>query len=464
MACLYFYATWQIHYASLLIASTLLAFGSGIAIESVQKDFAKRLLITGNLLFNLGLLLAFKYLDFFVEVTNSLILPTGWSPIEYRWHWLLPVGISFYTFQIISYLIDVYREELRAERHLGYFFLFVIFFPKIIAGPIERAGNLLPQFRSESFFQYARVTAGLKLMFWGYFKKLVIADRLAPVVSSVFESPTTYDGFPLLLAAFFFMIQVYCDFSGYSDIAVGSAKVLGINLTQNFKHPYLAQSVSDYWRRWHISMTNWFYDYLYFPELFRRRQWGVIPATLWAILITFALSGLWHGANWTFIVFGLIHAAGLSVELLTKNRMNWSRNVLPASFSATLRWLFMLIFLCSVDVVFRANHLSDAWYILTHMYSGTATDLQEVVASGFSTRSFFSLFVGLGVPKVEILIALGLIFFLAVVEIVQNRQGETSFLQCWPVWARWSVYFAMTILFLTLAAFNQVTQFVYTQF
>ena len=464
VASYYFYMCWQINFAVLIVLSTLVAYFSSIQVEQATSETRKKIFLGINIVLNLGLLLGFKYLGFFGSVVQDVLDRFHILYEVPEFHWMLPVGISFYTFQIVSYSIDVYREEIPAERHLGIFALFVCFFPKVIAGPIERAGKLLPQFRKPHYFEYDLVSDGIKLMFWGFFKKVVIADRLAPLVNHVYATPTDFDGIPLVLATVFFVFQVYCDFSGYSDIAIGSARVLGFDLTTNFNRPYFSRSISDYWRRWHMTLTNWFYDYLYFPVLFRRRNWGVKLATVWAILVTFTLSGLWHGANWTFIVFGLIHGIGLSLESVTKDlRKQWTKWIPPLWYSAVC-WLCMFTFLCFVDVFFRANSLAEARYVVVQMITGTIDDLRMLVQAGFAKREILSLFYGLGMGKWEIALGIILILFLVMVEAVQGRFVIRQQLQTWPTWMRWSVYYAFVAAFLLLGAFNNVTQFVYTQF
>ncbi|MCL4856946.1 MAG: MBOAT family protein, partial [Flavobacteriales bacterium] len=273
---------------------------------------------------------------------------------------LLPVGISFYTFQTMSYSIDNYNEKIKPERHLGIFALFVTFFPQLVAGPIERASNLLPQFHKKQLFDYDRISNGLGLMLWGLFKKVVIADRLAIVVNEIYNNPNDYNGLTLVVGTIFFAFQIYCDFSGYSDIAIGAARVLGFDLMKNFNYPYFSKSINEFWKRWHISLSTWFRDYVYIPLGGNRRiKWR----WYYNLFITFLISGLWHGANWTFIVWGIIHGTILIIETITIKKET-SNN----KFKNGLLMLKTFIIVCLSWVFFRANNIQDAFSILTHIF------------------------------------------------------------------------------------------------
>jgi len=311
---------WKAEFIVLLLLSTAVDYFCGLGIEKYRTSprRAKGFLAL-SLTMNLGLLFFFKYLNFFGETLTALCrvvsIPFSAPALEI----ILPVGISFYTFQTLSYTIDIYRGKLAAERDFVTFALFVSFFPQLVAGPIEKAANLLPQLKEEHPFSYDGATYGLKLMAWGFFKKLVIADRLAALfVDPVFESPENYSGGAFLISAAAFAFQIYCDFGGYSDIARGCAKTMGIELMVNFKAPYLfSTSISDYWKRNHISLSKWFHDYVYIPLGGNRK--GTWKKALF-VTITFGLSGLWHGAGWTFVIWGLLQALYLNVERLSLSR------------------------------------------------------------------------------------------------------------------------------------------------
>jgi alginate O-acetyltransferase complex protein AlgI len=322
LASYYFYMCWRPEYIILIIASTLIDYFAGLRMGQVNKKKRKKYLIL-SLCTNLGLLFAFKYFNFF---NNSLQATFNQFNLFYNvpaFSVLLPVGISFYTFQTLSYSIDVYRGDREPERHLGIFALYVAFFPQLVAGPIERSTHLLPQFYEKHNVDYVRITNGLKLMTWGFFKKLVIADRLAIYVNQVYNAPGDFHGAHIWIATYFFAIQIFCDFSGYSDIAIGAAEIMGYRFMKNFRRPYLAQSIAEFWKRWHISLSTWFRDYLYIPlggNRVGKWRW------YYNLFVVFMVSGLWHGANWTFVVWGALHGLYLVFAIVTQShRESFSR-------------------------------------------------------------------------------------------------------------------------------------------
>lgn len=276
---------------------------------------------------------------------------------------LLPIGLSFHTFQSLSYVIEVYRGNQKAEKHFGIYSLYVMFYPQLVAGPIERPQNMLHQFYEKHDFNYDDVTYGLKRMAWGMFKKVVIADRIATYVNAVYNNADKHNGTSLLVAAILFSFQIYCDFSGYSDIAIGSARVMGFKLMTNFNTPFFSRSVSEFWRRWHISLSTWFNDYLFTPLIVAWRDWGKFGTVL-ALLVTFFVSGLWHGAGWTFIVYGLLHGVAISYEfLIRKTRKKWSKTV-PGFLYDNLSVLITFLFVSFSWIFFRANSFHDAMSII----------------------------------------------------------------------------------------------------
>jgi len=370
-ASLYFYMAWRAAYVVLLLGAILVSYLAGIWIEEAQAPALKRRHLAFGLTVLLGNLFVFKYFNFFNDsvraVAELMGLHYGLGALKL----LLPIGISFYTFQKASYLIDIYRGKQRAERHLGIFALYSSFFPQLVAGPIERGPHLLPQFREEHRFDYAQIASGLRLMAWGFFKKTVVADRLAPFVNDVYSNPTQQVGTSLLLATLFFAFQVYCDFSGYSDIAVGCARTIGFRLIDNFRQPYFSSSIQEFWKRWHISLSSWLTDYVYTP--FTRARWLKMhwyPKLLLSLLLTFLVSGLWHGANWTFVVWGALHGFYLICALLLqKRRLRAVKALGLDSRPRLLKWIniastFGLV--CIAYIFFRANTLSDAFYVLGH--------------------------------------------------------------------------------------------------
>lgn len=300
-ASYYFYASWNAKYIFLILFTTVISYIAARLLEVANSRKKKRGILIGTVFLCLGILFFFKYFNFFIESVTAFLSLFSIQVSPVLLDILLPVGISFYTFQTLSYVIDVYKGNAPAEHHFGYYAAYISFFPQLVAGPIERTGNLLPQIKEEHKFDYYQATYGLKLMAWGYFKKVVIADTLSQYVSIVYDSPLEFHGFALILASVFFSIQIYCDFSGYSDIAVGTARLLGINLMTNFKSPYFSQSVKEFWSRWHISLSTWFRDYVYIPMGGNRVGKAHY---IFNLLTTFLVSGLWHGANWTFLLWG----------------------------------------------------------------------------------------------------------------------------------------------------------------
>ena len=314
LASYYFYMNWEPVYALLIAGSTLITYGCGLLVERYRGERRRqRLFLLGSLLLNFGILFIFKYYNFLTGSIFSLLSWLGIRSAFPEFTLLLPVGISFYTFQAVGYSLDVYRGDIKAERHLGIYALFVSFFPQLVAGPIERARNLLPQFREIHRFDETNATQGLKLMLWGYFMKLCVADRLALYVDAVYNNVSQHNGTSLLIASVFFAFQIYCDFGGYSLIAIGAARVMGFSLMENFRRPYFARSVREFWGRWHISLSTWFKDYVYIPlggnrvGRFRHMR---------NLVVTFLVSGIWHGANWTFILWGGFHGGAQVMEKL----------------------------------------------------------------------------------------------------------------------------------------------------
>ncbi|WP_224994259.1 MBOAT family protein [Cesiribacter sp. SM1] len=368
-----FYMFWRVDYALLLIASTLIDYACGRMMGRIPGELRQKRKpwLWLSLLSNLGILFTFKYFNFFSEAAGDLAALLDLNYATPVFEILLPMGISFYTFQTMSYSIDVYYGRIQAEKHLGIFALFVTFFPQLVAGPIERAGNLLNQLKTEHKFDYDRAASGARLMAWGFFKKVVIADRLAVFVNEVYNNPGGYEGIPLMLATLFFAFQIYCDFSGYSDIAIGAARIMGFELMVNFRSPYFAISIKDFWNRWHISLSTWFRDYLYLPL-------GGNRVVKWRwyynLFIVFLVSGIWHGANWTFIIWGALHGLYLVIGNATKGERGKILDLLRLNRLPKLHKLLQVFttfsLVCIAWVFFRANTLTDAWYILTHMFTG----------------------------------------------------------------------------------------------
>ncbi|MDA7880837.1 MBOAT family protein [Akkermansiaceae bacterium] len=443
-----FYASWNPLYTLLIVGSTLVDYFAAIQVEKSRTKRAKKLYLTVSLLSNLGLLGFFKYYGFLAAETNWLLDAIGLSERVPIFQILLPVGISFYTFQTMSYSIDVYRGSLKAERHLGYFALYVSFFPQLVAGPIERSTRLLPQLRNLRGFDYQRVREGFQLIYWGLFKKIVVADWLADYVNSVYGNTGESAGLACLLATFFFGFQIYYDFSAYSEIARGCGKIFGVELMVNFRTPYFARSIKEFWNRWHISLSTWFRDYIYFPLGGSR---VAFPRVIMNILIVFAISGIWHGANWTFLIWGLLHGAALALLMATSGFRNSVFLKIGLSESSLIRqgagMILTFLFVSLTWVFFRADNLADAIEVLSKFGSLLPISLGSgQIAAGLSRGTFLFLFVGIFI--VTVLEARGLVF----------KIFSSS---C--VYHRWGLYTFLGVLMITSGHY-QPSEFVYFQF
>lgn len=375
-----FYGWWEWRFLVLIAITTLCSYLSGIMISRYEDDKPKKkAILIANIILNLGILGIFKYYNFFVGNLQALLHPLGIDLDSITLNLILPVGISFYTFQALSYSIDVYRGKIEATRDIVAFFAFISFFPQLVAGPIERATNLLPQFLSERHFCNSVAVDGCRQILWGLFKKMVVADNCARIVNEIFADYSSLGGVNLWLGAFFFTFQIYGDFSGYSDIAIGTAKLFGINLMRNFNNPYFSRDIAEFWRRWHISLTTWFRDYIYIPLGGSRcKKSKVIRNTF----IIFLVSGLWHGAEWIFVAWGAYHAV-LFTPLIAfgKNRKYLEApgmgRILPAmSESLMMGWTFLLVLIGWV--IFRADNISNAWAYIVRMFTNFSFTPQPI--------------------------------------------------------------------------------------
>ncbi len=365
-----FYGWWDWRFLLLILFSTVVDYSIGIKLSKEKKESKRKALLWLSILVNLGFLGFFKYYNFFVDNFVSAFSFFGTSINAQGLNIILPVGISFYTFQTLSYTIDVYKNKLEPTKDFIAFTAFVSFFPQLVAGPIERATNLLPQFYKKRVFNYEKATDGLRQILWGLFKKIVIADNAAQIANEVFNNSENHTGSALLIGAVFFAFQIYGDFSGYSDIAIGTSKLFGFNLKQNFAFPYFSRDVAEFWRRWHISLTTWFRDYIYIPlGGSRGGTWMKLRNTF----IIFILSGFWHGANWTFIVWGALNAIYfLPLLLLKRNRVNTDIVARGKSLPTLKEFLSILItFTLTVLawIFFRAENIGHAWSYLSTIFS-----------------------------------------------------------------------------------------------
>lgn len=459
-----FYGWWDYRFLFLIALTSLCSWLSGVLIEKVRERstpptwFSAKSLLISNITLNLAILGFFKYYNFFVDSFIDLFGAFGITLQSSTLNIILPVGISFYTFQALSYSIDVYRKKIEPTKDIVAFFAFVSFFPQLVAGPIERATNLLPQFYTSRKFDYDTAVDGMRQILWGLFKKIVVADNCAIYVNEVFADYTNQSGSTLLLGAIFFAFQIYGDFSGYSDIAIGTAKLFGIKLLRNFNVPYFSRDIAEFWRRWHISLNTWFVDYLYIPlggsrpyvspdskhpELTKKAK--VIRNTF-AIFLT---SGLWHGANWTFVAWGAYHALlFIPLILLGKNK-RFTDTVATGRILPNIREVFqmLLTFLLVVIgwVFFRAETITDAFAYLEGIFSGSLASVPYLINIDYYVITFF-----------------GIIIMLLTEWIYRHHHHNFTLSQIKFVWIKWLIYFIM--LFLLFINSSPAADFIYFQF
>lgn len=440
VASYYFYMCWKWEYIFLIVISTIVDYITAIKIE--QKPHYKKLLLGISLVSNLGLLFYFKYYNFFIDSVNTgmdlfnspFILPFA--------DVILPVGISFYTFQTLSYTIEVYYGRQKAEKHFGKFALYVSYFPQLVAGPIERPQNLIHQLNNPQPILPANVVKGARLILWGLFKKVVVADRLAYFVDIVYNDPTAYHGLAVVIATIFFAFQIYCDFSGYSDIAIGVAKIMGVDLMKNFNTPYFSKSVKEFWSRWHISLSTWFRDYVYIPLGGNR-----VSVNKWVVnlFITFLVSGIWHGANWTFVIWGAIHGLIISLESLNSKK-KFFKFALPPILANILTFSIV----CFAWIFFRANSVQDAFLLIENMFVFDVSFVQQV--RHLNAANLYNLL--LGVPLIILLLMFERGWQL---DFIKN-----SYYRSKPL--RYASYMVLVILIAMFGVFVDQSSFIYFQF
>lgn len=449
-----FYGWWDYRFLLLIAFTSFCSYISGLLLEHYEGQRRKQQAVSAtNIVLNLGILGIFKYYNFFVENLDALF-----SAIGFRLDWvtmnvILPVGISFYTFQALSYTIDVYQKKLPATHDIVEFFAYISFFPQLVAGPIERATNLLPQFQKERRFDYAKAVDGGRQMLWGFFKKMVIADNCAVVVNQIWGNHSDETGFILLIGAVLFTFQIYCDFSGYSDIAIGCARLFGFNLMRNFNFPYFSRSIPEFWRRWHISLTTWFRDYIYFPLGGSRcDKWKIIRN----VYIVWAVSGLWHGANWTFVCWGLFHGTLLAIYNLIGISTKYETVVAQGHLFPSLKELLQMVLTFCLAVVgwviFRAETMSDAIHYLSSLFSSSLFDIAG------SLGTLRSLDLKLIVPSLVLII---------ICEWIQrDKQHALQFsidgIFARKGWLRFAIY--LILIMLTLGLAGTQSEFIYFQF
>jgi alginate O-acetyltransferase complex protein AlgI len=443
-----FYGWWDWRFCWLMLASSLLDYFVGLGLDRWTNERQRKWLLGLGMCGNLGLLGYFKYFNFFAESFSAAASSLGWHVSPLTLNVVLPVGISFYTFQTMSYSIDIYRRQLKATTHIVEYLAYVSFFPQLVAGPIERATHLLPQFLRERTFSHAQAIEGCRQALWGFFKKMIVADNLAPIVDAAFTNPSAYNGAELALGTVCFALQIYCDFSAYSDIATGAARLLGFDLMRNFAYPYFSQSFGEFWRRWHISLSTWFKDYVYFPLGGSRVP---KPRMIFNVLVTFLLSGLWHGASWNFIVWGALNGLGVLPEILRARHARRTAGEAPAdnlNAIVILKILTTFAFVCVGWIFFRAATLADAGLVLRRIGSFVV----HPQAVGGLLR--FDETEGRVFIAVVLLVAL---------EWVKRRYTHPLVFDHWPRPVRWAVYTVFIWAIAYLGTFGS-SQFIYFQF
>lgn len=459
-ASYYFIMCWKAEYVLLVALSSTLDYLLARWIATSISKSTRMGFLCISLACNLGLLLGFKYLNFFNDSVRFLIENINVFYNVSTFHIFLPIGISFYTLQKLSYIIDVYRGAQKPEYHWGYFCLYVAYFPQLVAGPIERSGRLLPQLRSKHQFDYTQVTEGFRLILWGLFLKVAVADRVAPFVDQVYQAPELYTGPSFTMATFFFACQIFCDFAGYSCIAIGTARTMGVELMQNFRRPYFAKSVGEFWQRWHISLSTWFRDYLYIPlggNRVSRRRWVL------NIFIVFLISGLWHGANWTFIIWGALNGIYLLIEIVFGvfiSRLE-SKSLIKKTCSLldVLRIPLTFVMICFSWIFFRANSTDDAFFIVSRLGTGWLDLLQQIGDEAYVRDTLL-----LGLGKFFFIVTLFFVAAVFIVEFVQEKRLLRRPFPEQPIWIRWTAYYVLTIAILIFGAYNTNQQFIYFQF
>lgn len=449
-ASLFFYSCWNVKYTLLMVLSVVITFVTGIGVENAKEERRKKTLVFFCFLINLGILFLFKYANFAVDTYNRLAGLFNGGSLDLSFRFLLPVGISFYTFQALGYTVDVYRGDLKAERNLLDYALFVSFFPQLVAGPIERSTNLLPQLKKPATFSYENMVHGFVYMCWGFFLKLVLADRVAILVNEVFNDSGAYGGLMLLVGAIFFTIQIYCDFYSYSVIAKGSAKVLGIDLMDNFKEPLLAASIGEFWRRWHISLSTWFRDYLYIPLGGSRKG---RPRHLFNLMAVFMVSGLWHGAAMHFVLWGMIHGLFNCLEAATGR----GKGKKSAGLKKIAGRAYTFVVVVTAFIFFRADSISQGCLYIRHLFTGDyGGDLfvDQLNRSALGYAGMMAVLVGLAI--------------LLIADILKYRGVKLGdAVARGPVLLRWIILWSLilaTVIFGVYGPGYAESQFIYFQF
>ena len=444
LASYYFYMSWNAKYVVLIAFTTLISFFAGLLLETTSDSRVKKVIIGVATLCCLSVLFFFKYFNFVTINLGRLLSLFSIKLTPITLDLLLPFGISFYTFQTLSYVIDVYHGKVSAERNIVVYATFISFFPQLVAGPIERSSNLLPQIKTEHKFNEQKAIDGLKLMLWGYYKKLLIADNISVYVDSVYKELSSYRGFDLLLTIFFFSMQIYCDFSGYSDIAIGTAKLLDIDLMTNFKSPYFSSSIREFWSRWHISLSTWFKDYLYIPLGGNRCSKA---RNFFNLIFTFLVSGLWHGSSLTFVLWGGLHGVAQVIEKMLDNRL---KRIRSNNVGIWICRLGVFVFCNCMWVFFRAQGRSSALYIFKHVFDGIRNPKLYFISSLL--------------PQSTLVLLMLYVFVLAIHDYIDMQEGRIAGVLSQDKALAWTGYVLLGLVILFGAQKGVAAEFVYFQF
>jgi D-alanyl-lipoteichoic acid acyltransferase DltB (MBOAT superfamily) len=446
----------------LIILSTLIDYWVGIKMGELDDKSRRKPYLYISLFSNLGLLVLFKYFNFFNDSFADLFRLLNLDYAIPALKVILPVGISFYTFQTIGYSIDVFKGKIKPEKHLGYFALYVTYFPQLVAGPIERSSNLIPQLKQKTSLTYENASNGLKLMAWGFFKKVVIADQIAPMIKYVTDSPDDFYSVSVLLVSILFAYQIYCDFSGYSDIAIGAAQIFGIKLMLNFRRPFSAKRLSEFWARWHISLTGWFKDYVYMALGGSSKN---LIKTYRSLFLVFFLSGLWHGANYNFIIWGALN--GFLIIFYSKYRSNIAKCYKffglgkRPKLKGRIQILLTSFSFCFLGIFFFTKDIGQATTLYENFFFNWIHDIGQIITNENDSRSHI-LYLGYGIIKFSFII--GVIVFLEFIQSIQEREG--SFRKYWgekKTMLKWSGYLGLTLIII-LFSYDMEAPFIYFQF
>lgn len=443
-----FYSSWDFRFCVILLASSLIDYSVGRGLEKFARPSSRRALLGISLAWNIGVLCFFKYANFFLENFQAMAQAIGWRFNPPLLKIILPIGVSFYIFKTLTYTIDIYRRQLRATPHVIEYLAYVAFFPQLLAGPIDRAANLLPQFFSERQFEYQLAVDGCRQILWGFVKKTVLADNLSTIVGHAYTSPATTAGPHLMLATICFAFQIYCDFSAYSDISIGTAKLLGFRSMRNFAYPYFSHSMAEFWRRWHISLTSWFRDYVYFSLGGVR---GTLPRRIVNVIITFLLSGLWHGASWNFLIWGALNGVAIVPEMFRKKRKAAGAEKLLPEPRVVVKILTTFGIACLIWVFFRATTLSQAMTVYKRMFSDLG-NLHAYRHPGFI----------LAYSPIGYVLFLFLFVFIGM-EWLHRQHEHPLTLDSWPRPLRWAAYTGLLAIIFRYG-FQATGQFVYFRF